>query len=160
MMLNGKGVSYVVTVAIMTSITVVLGLFLWGIVGGWAGVSAMDIVREVNKGIAQQRSLLVIELVDLESKIIWVSNPGKVDLVVLSCIIYPRGSNPPPRAYQGLAVIDASMENVYPLKVGSECQLVGSPPYIIEITAIALPLYNDKNPTENIQWAIVVRQNA
>ncbi|MEM2544085.1 MAG: hypothetical protein QXL87_05980 [Nitrososphaerota archaeon] len=51
------------------------------------------------------------------------------------------------------------MSNTYPLEIGSQCQLVGSGPYVIKITAIASTLYNDKNPTENIQWAIVVRQD-
>ncbi len=51
------------------------------------------------------------------------------------------------------------MDEYYPLRIGSECQLVGSGPYVLEITAIASTLYNDKNPVENIQWAIVVRQD-
>ncbi|MEM1991876.1 MAG: hypothetical protein QXL13_04505 [Nitrososphaerota archaeon] len=55
--------------------------------------------------------------------------------------------------------VKASMSNTYPLEIGSQCQLVGSGPYVIKITAIASTLYNDKNPTENIQWAIVVRQD-
>lgn len=159
MKLGRLGVSYVVTVAIMTAITVALGLFLSGVVGSWASISALDVVEETNKAIAQQRSLLLIEFVDLERGIVWVSNPGRVDLVILSCVIYQQGPNPPPKTYQKLAVISASMENTYPLRIGSGCQLIGSPPYIIEMTAIAAPLYNDKNPIENIQWAIVVRQN-
>ncbi|MEM3389674.1 MAG: hypothetical protein QW491_09720 [Thermoproteota archaeon] len=159
MRLKKNGVSYIVTVAIMTAVTIAAGLFIWGIVGGWAGTSAMDMVRETNKGVAQQRSLLIVEFVDRERGIVWVSNPGKADLVVLSCTIYPKSSSPPPKTYQKLIEVKASMSNTYPLEIGSQCQLVGSGPYVIEITAIASTLYNDKNPTENIQWAIVVRQD-
>ncbi|MEM3183985.1 MAG: hypothetical protein QXL87_05985 [Nitrososphaerota archaeon] len=86
----------------MTAVTIAAGLFIWGIVGGWAGTSAMDMVRETNKGVAQQRSLLIVEFVDRERGIVWVSNPGKADLVVLSCTIYPKSSSPPPKTYQKL----------------------------------------------------------
>ncbi|MDW8076647.1 MAG: hypothetical protein RMJ14_03305 [Nitrososphaerota archaeon] len=143
----------------MTAVTITVGLFVWGIVGGWAGTSAINMVRETNKGVAQQRSLLIVELVDQGSGTVWVSNPGKTDLVVLSCVIYPKLSSPPPKTYQKLAEVRASMNNYYPLRIGSECQLVGSGPYVIEITAIASTLYNEKNPVENVQWAIVVRQD-
>lgn len=162
MKLGRVGVSYVVTVAIMTAITIALGLFLWGIVGGWVSISALDIVEETNKGVAQQRSLLIIEFVDLNRGIVWVSNPGKVDLVVLLCAIYPRSSetfNSLPRIYREVTKIYASMDNVYPLKIGRDCELDGSGPYIVEIHAIASTIYNAKNPLENAQWAIVVRQN-
>jgi hypothetical protein len=64
----------------MTAVTIALGFFLWGIVSGWAGVSAIGIVAETNKGIAQQRSILVVEFIDWGRGIVWVSNPGKVDL--------------------------------------------------------------------------------
>lgn len=153
------GVSYIVTVAIMTAITIALGLLVWGVVGGWAGVSAIYLVEETNKEIAQQRSLLIVEFVDFSRGVVWVSNPGKVDLVILSCIIYPKSSSPPPRTYQRLAKVDASMDRVYPLKIGQECQLIGSSPYVVEINAIASTIYNDRNPMENIQWSIWVRQD-
>lgn len=157
---NRIGVSYIVTVAIMTAITVALGLFIFGIVGGWAGASAMDIIEETNKGVAQQRSLLIVEFVDLQRGIVWVSNPGKVDLVILSCIIYPKSLNPPPKNYQGLAKVEASMDKVHQLKMGKECERHDGPrPYVIEITAIAATIYNSKDPLENIQWAILVRQD-
>ena len=81
-----SGVSYVVSVAIISMVTIALGLFLWGITAGWAGVSAFDMVKETNKGVAQQRSLLVVEFVDMRNRVVWVSNPGKVDLVILSCL--------------------------------------------------------------------------
>ncbi len=97
MKIGKKGVSYIVTVAIMTSITITIGLFIWGIVGGWAGTSAIDILKETNKGIAQQRSFFIVEFVDRERGIVWISNPGKVDLVVLSCTIYSKTSAPPPK---------------------------------------------------------------
>ncbi len=158
-MKKGEGVSYVVTVAIMTAVTIALGLFLWGIVSGWAGVSAAGIVGETNKGIAQQRSILVVEFIDWERKIVWVSNPGKVDLIILSCAIYPKPSPPPPKTYREVARVNASMDNAYPLEIGSKCQLTGSGPYIIEIHAIASTIYNPNNPSENVQWAIMVRQN-
>lgn len=154
-----NGVSYLISVAIMTAVTVALGLFVFGIVRGWAGVSAMDIIEETSKGVAQQRSLLIIEFVDLERGIVWVSNPGKVELIVLSCVIYPKASGPPPRTYRELAKVGVSMDRVYQLKIGAECQRIGSGPYVIEITAIAATIYNSKNPFENIQWAIQVRQD-
>jgi len=155
-----KGISYVVTVAIVTAVTITLGLFLWGVVGGWAGTSAIGIVAETNKGIAQQRSILAVEFIDWERGIVWVSNPGKVDLVILSCAIYPRSSPPPQGDFREIARVSASMDSAYPLKMGSECQLItGQKPYVIEIRAIASTIYNPNNPSENAQWMIVVRQN-
>jgi hypothetical protein len=147
----------------MTAVTVALGLFLWGIIGGWAGVSALDIVQETNKGVAQQRSLLIVEFVDLQRKIVWVSNPGKVDLVILSCSVYPKGSSPPSRDFREIATVRASMDE--PLGLGREdCIFLGSldssRPYIVEIYAIASTIYNPSNVMENIQWAILVRANA
>jgi len=158
-MKKGEGVSYVVSAAIMTAVTVFLGLFLWGVVSGWAGVSAVGIVAETNKAIAQQRSILVVEFIDWERGIVWVSNPGKVDLVILSCTIYPRSASPPPISFQEIARVSASMDTAYPLEMGSKCHLVGEKPYVIEIRAIALTIYNPNNPLENAQWMIVVRQN-
>jgi len=158
-MKKGEGVSYVVSAAIMTAVTVFLGLFLWGVVSGWAGVSAAGIAAETNKAIAQQRSILVVEFIDWERGIVWVSNPGKVDLVILSCAIYPRSASPPPISYQEIARVSASMDTAYPLEMGSKCQLVGEKPYVIEIRAIASTIYNPNNPLENAQWMIVVRQN-
>jgi hypothetical protein len=157
------GISYLVSVAIMTAVTIALGLFLWGIIGGWAGVSAIDIVEETNKGVAQQRSLLIVEFVDLRERTVWVSNPGKVDLVILSCSVYPKGSSPPSRDFREIATVKASMEE--PLGLGREdCIFPGSldssRPYIVEIYAIASTIYNPSNVMENIQWAIVVRANA
>jgi F0F1-type ATP synthase membrane subunit c/vacuolar-type H+-ATPase subunit K len=159
-MRKSRGVSYVVTVAIMTAVTIALGLFLWGIVSGWAGVSAIGIVAETNKGIAQQRSILVVEFIDWGRGIVWVSNPGKVDLVILSCAIYPKSASPPPISYREIAKVNASMNSAYPLEIGSKCQLVtGQKPYVIEIRAIASTIYNPNNPLENAQWMIMVRQN-
>lgn len=157
------GISYLVSVAVMTAVTVALGLFLWGIVGGWAGVSALDIIEETNKGVAQQRSLLIVEFVDLQRKIVWVSNPGKVDLILLSCIVYPKGSSPPSRDFIELAKAEASMNA--PLELdSSKCifpsSLDPSRPYIVEIYAIASTIYNPSNIMENIQWAILVRSDA
>jgi len=154
------GISYLVSVALMTAVTVALGLFLWGIIGGWAGVSALDIVEETNKGVAQQRSLLIVEFIDLQDRIVWVSNPGKVDLVILSCSVYPKGSSPPPRDFREIATAKASMEE--PLGLDSDkctfpASLDSSKPYIVEIYAIASTIYNPPNIIENIQWAIVVR---
>jgi len=157
------GISYLVSVAVMTAVTVALGLFLWGIIGGWAGVSALDVVEETNKGVAQQRSLLIVEFVDLQRKTVWVSNPGKVDLILLSCIVYPKGSSPPSRDFMEIARAEASMEVSLGLD-SSKCifpdSLDPSRPYIVEIYAIALTIYNPSNIMENIQWAILVRSDA
>ncbi|MCL7383505.1 MAG: hypothetical protein LZ172_05190 [Thaumarchaeota archaeon] len=157
------GISYLVSVAIMTAVTIALGLFLWGIIGGWAGVSALDIVEETNKGVAQQRSLLIVEFVDLQRKIVWVSNPGKVDLVILSCSVYPKNSNPPSREFKEVKKIEASMKKLHQLG-SNDCSFIGSlnpsEPYIVEIYAIASTIYNPSNIMENIQWAIMVRSDA
>jgi hypothetical protein len=158
-----SGVSYVVSVAIISMVTIALGLFLWGITAGWAGVSAFDMVKETNKGVAQQRSLLVVEFVDMRNRVVWVSNPGKVDLVILSCMVYPKNSNPPPREFREVKRVAASMKMSYPLS-SSECAFAGSldpaQPYVVEIYAIASTIYNPANVVENIQWAIVVRSDA
>jgi len=158
------GISYLVSVAVMTAVTVALGLFLWGIVGGWAGVSALDIIEETNKGVAQQRSLLVVEFVDLQRKIVWVSNPGKVDLIILSCSVYLKGSSPPPRDFREIATVKASMEEPLGLEDPHRCtfldSLDSSRPYIVEIYAIASTIYNPSDIMDNIQWAIMVRADA
>lgn len=157
------GISYLVSVAIMTAVTVALGLFLWGIIGGWARVSALDIVEETNKGVAQQRSLLIVEFVDLQRKIVWVSNPGKVDLIILSCSVYPKGSSPPPRDFREIATVKASMEEplgLDPNKCTFPASLDSSKSYIVEIYTIASTIYNPSNIMEDIQWAIVVRADA
>jgi hypothetical protein len=156
------GISYLISVTIVTAVTVALGLLLWGIIGGWAGVSALDIVEETNKGVAQQRSLLIVEFVDLQERIVWVSNPGKVDLVILSCSVYPKGSSPPPRDFREIATVKASMEKPLGLGDPEGCAFPPAPldssrPYIVEIYAIASTIYNPSNIVENIQWAIVVR---
>jgi len=157
------GISYLVSVAVMTAVTVALGLFLWGIVGGWAGVSALDIIEETNKGVAQQRSLLIVEFVDLQEKTVWISNPGKADLIILSCIVYPKGSSPPSRNFMEITKVEASMEAPLGLD-SSKCifpdSLDPSRPYTVEIYAIASTIYNPSNIMEDIQWAILVRSDA
>jgi len=160
--LQRAGVSYVLSVAFLTGVAVALGLVVWGVVSGWAGVSGFYIVGEINKGIAQQRSLLIIEVVDLERQIVWVSNPGKTELVILSCVVYIKGSPPPARTYQELARVPASMTSVHPLD-SSKCLFPQSGSYktlVVEIQAIPSTLYNPANPLENIQWAILVRSYA
>jgi hypothetical protein len=157
---HGKagGISSIVSEALITGIVVSLGILLLYFASSWSMTSASTSVNQINKEIAQQWSLLTIEYVSIPSSgssaYLWVSNPGRYDLVVIYCAVYPKGSQPPAIAYGEIAEVGASMKEVVKLT----CPVSGSAgSYVAEVRALPKTLYNPSDPLTNIQYSILVR---
>ena len=157
---HGKagGISNIVSEALIAGIVVSLGILLLYFASSWSTTSASTNVDQINKEIAQQWSLLTIEYVSIPSSgspaYLWVSNPGKYDLVVIYCAVYPKGSQPPAITYGKIAEVRASMEEVVKLT----CPVSGSAgSYVAEVRALPRIIYNPSDPLTNIQYSILVR---
>ena len=151
-------VSPIISTAILLSVTIAIGLFVWFVSANWASGSAVAFTGEINKAILQQKSFLIIETAIVDSgsssATVWVSNPGQVPVVVTKCIIYSVGGNPPTANFQEIAYVDADMSN--PVKLTS-CVVSGQPPYIVKVWYIAAELFDPNDPSKNVQWGSVAK---
>ena len=149
-------ISPIISTAILLSVTIAIGFFLWFASVSWASGSAVEFTGEINKAILQQKSFLIIELATVDagssSATVWVSNPGQVPVVVTKCVIYSSGGNPPTANFQEIAYVDADMSS--PVKLTS-CTVSGQPPYVVKVWYIAAQLFDPNDPSKNIQWGSV-----
>jgi len=146
----------VIGAIILASATLALGIAVWVVVAGWSGASTLSLIGEANKEIAQQRSLLIIEYVDKTAGKVWISNPGRTDLVIVSCVIYQKGSAPPSVTYREIKRVPADMTVPVYLQIGSDCEGEIGDNSIVEIYAIPAIIFNPRMTVENIQWGIRV----
>jgi len=150
-------VSPVVAEALLISVAVAIGIALLLVSQSWASVTNAKSVDQTNKEVAQQWSLLLVEhafvSADGRSATVYVSNPGKYELVVLRCVVYQRGSSPPTVSFRELGRVPADMRQVVPLT----CQVNGLGPYVVELFAIPAHLYNSQEPSTNAQYGVTVK---
>jgi len=122
------GVSPVVTEGLLTSMAVAIGIVLMLVSHSWAASIRAGSLDQTNKEIAQQWSLLLVEHAvlsdDGSSATVYVSNPGKYELVVLRCVVYPRGAPPPTFSFDEHLRVQSNMSLVVPLT----CPVYGAGP--------------------------------
>ncbi|MEM4449925.1 MAG: hypothetical protein QXQ33_03775 [Nitrososphaerota archaeon] len=149
------GISPLISEVILLSGVIALGLAIWGLSISYFGVTSVQNAQEFDKMISSQRALLIIEAVDPASGKVWVSNHGLVNVVVISCTIYPKstGTSGYRPNVPGLVVVPKDPS----VLVSLTCEKIGSPPYIGEVWYLPAHLYDVDNPVRNIQWAGVVR---
>ncbi len=157
---KSSGISNIISEALIAGIAVSLGIVLLFLSSSWSLLTATSSVNQTNKEIAQQWSILVIEHAWIptsgSSAYIWVSNPGRYDLVILYCAVYPSGSQPPTGEFRKIAEVRASMGDVVMLT----CPINGNAEnYIAEVRALPTILYDPSKPLNNIQYSILVRTN-
>jgi hypothetical protein len=153
---KSSGNSPVVAEALLTSMAVAIGIVMMLVSHSWAGSVNISSLDQTNKEVAQQWSLLLVEHAFFSadgSATVYVSNPGKYELVVLRCVVYQRGSSPPTVPFGELGRVPADMRQVVPLT----CQVNGSGPYVIELFAIPAHLYNSREPSTNAQYGVTVK---
>jgi hypothetical protein len=152
---KNSGISPVVAEALLISVAVAIGIVLLLVSQSWASITSAKSVDQTNKEIAQQWSLLLVEhaFVSGGSATVYVSNPGKYELVVLRCVVYQRGSSPPAVSFLELGRVPADMRQVVPLT----CQVNGSGPYVVELFAVPAHLYNSHEPSTNAQYGVTVK---
>jgi len=138
---------------------VTLGVALWALSLGYVSSQGTQMSREYDRMISQHRILLVIEAASLQSNIVWVSNPGMNDVIVLSCTIYPKTQPSPGIRYNiEPTVVAASPERLETIQ-GCE-RYPGEPPYIVELWYMPAHLYNRTDPARNVMSAQVARYEA
>jgi hypothetical protein len=152
------GVSPVVAEALLISVAVAIGIALLLVSQSWASVTNAKSVEQTNKEVAQQWSLLLVEhafiSADGRSATVYVSNPGKYELVVLRCVVYQKGSSPPAVPFSEIGRVPADMRQVVPLT----CPVYGSgQSYVVEIFAIPIHLYDPREPLTNAQYGVIIR---
>ena len=152
------GVSPVVAEALLISVAVAIGIALLLVSQSWASVTNAKSVEQTNREVAQQWSLLLVEhafiSADGRSATVYVSNPGKYELVVLRCVVYQKGSSPPAVPFSEIGRVPADMRQVVPLT----CPVYGSgQSYVVEIFAIPIPLYDPREPLTNAQYGVIIR---
>jgi len=152
------GVSPVVAEALLISVAVAIGIALLLVSQSWASVTNAKSVEQTNREVAQQWSLLLVEhafiSADGRSATVYVSNPGKYELVVLRCVVYQKGSSPPAVPFSEIGRVPADMRQVVPLT----CPVYGSgQSYVVEIFAIPIHLYDPREPLTNAQYGVIIR---
>ncbi len=150
------GVSPVVTEGLLTSMAVAIGIVLMLVSHSWAASIRAGSLDQTNKEIAQQWSLLLVEHAvlsdDGSNATVYVSNPGKYDLVVLRCVVYPRGAPPPTFSFNEYEPVPSNMS----LAVLT-CPVYGRGPFVIELFAIPAHLYNSREPSTNAQYGVTIK---
>jgi len=138
---------------------VTLGVALWGLSLGYVSTQSTQLSKEYDRMIAQQRILLIIEAVSLQSNTIWASNPGINDVAVISCTIYPKSHPSPGIRYNTPSTIIAASTGGF--KAIRSCEKYpGTPPYIVEVWYIPAHLYDPRDPSRNVMSAQVARYEA
>jgi archaellum component FlaF (FlaF/FlaG flagellin family) len=152
-------VSPVVAEALLISVAVAIGIALLLVSQSWASVTNAKSVEQTNKEVAQQWSLLLVEHAFISadgSATVYVSNPGKYQLVILRCVVYQKGYSPPAVPFSEIdrVHVPADMRQVVPLT----CPVYGSgQSYVVEIFAIPNHLYDPREPLTNAQYGVTVR---
>ena len=150
------GVSPVVTEGLLTSMAVAIGIVLMLVSHSWAASIRAGSLDQTNKEIAQQWSLLLVEHAVLSddgtSATVYVSNPGKYELVVLRCVVYPRGAPPPTVSFDEHGRVPSNMSLVV-----LTCSVYGAGPFVIELFAIPAHLYNPREPSTNAQYGVTIK---
>jgi len=151
------GGSPVVTEGLLTSMAVAIGIVLMLVSHSWAASVGTRSLDQTNKEIAQQWSLLLVEHAvlsdDGSNATVYVSNPGKYELVVLRCVVYPRGAPPPTFSFNEHGRVPPNMSLVVPLT----CPVYGAGPFVIELFAIPAHLYNPREPSTNAQYGVTMK---
>ena len=157
------GVSPVVTEGLLTSMAVAIGIVLMLVSHSWAASVGTRSLDQTNKEIAQQWSLLLVEHAVLSDDgtraTVYVSNPGKYDLVVLRCVVYPRGAPPPTFSFNEYEPVPSNMTVPPNMKrvVALTCPVYGRGPFVIELFAIPAHLYNPREPSTNAQYGVTIK---
>jgi archaellum component FlaF (FlaF/FlaG flagellin family) len=151
------GVSPVVAEALLISVAVAIGIALLLVSQSWASVTNAKSVEQTNREVAQQWSLLLVEHAFISadgSATVYVSNPGKYQLVILRCVVYQKGYSPPAVPFSEIGRVPADMRQVVPLT----CPVYGSgQSYVVEVFAIPNHLYDPREPLTNAQYGVTVR---
>jgi hypothetical protein len=158
------GVSSVVAEAILISVAVAIGIALLLVSQSWALVTNAKSVDQTNKEVAQQWSLLLIEhafvstpsfdAISPSGATVYVSNPGKYELVILGCVVYQKGASRPAVSLREIARVPADMREYRALR----CPVAGlGPSNVVEIFAIPIHLYDPLDPLTNVQYGVIIR---
>lgn len=151
------GGSPVITEGLLTSMAVAIGIVLMLVSHSWAASVGTRSLDQTNKEIAQQWSLLLVEHAVLSDDgtraTVYVSNPGRYELVVLRCVVYPRGAPPPTVSFNGYGRVPPDMS----LVVALTCPVYGRGPFVIELFAIPAHLYNSREPSTNAQYGVTIK---
>jgi hypothetical protein len=152
------GGSPIVAEALLASMAVAVGIVLLLFSHSYTASVNTSSLGQTNKEVAQQWSLLLVEhaffSADGSSATVYVSNPGKYELVVLRCVVYQRGSSPQTVSFREYGRIPANMREVVPLT----CPVYGlGPYYFIELFAIPAHLYDPREPSTNAQYGVTIR---
>lgn len=150
-------VSPVMSEVILISVVIALGVFLLLLGYAWSSAEFHRSTEQTNREVIRQWSLLTVEHAHLSgdgTAVVWLSNPGRYQLVVLRCVVYQAGSNPPSTPYRELTRVPPEMREAKRI----DCEVKGNGPnYVVEVFAMPEPLYDPHNPTANAQYGLLIR---
>lgn len=148
-----RGDSTPTTTSLIAFVVTGLGLFIWGFSLSWTGISASDYGQEAAGDIMQQESQLVIEHISFGSGNAYITlyNVGKVPLQVTGVVVAEAGSSVPTPDFQALATLDVQQAQT----LAVPCT-VPDGDLVARVYALAAPLFNPDEPSENVHWGIVV----
>jgi hypothetical protein len=155
------GISPIVSTIILVSITLLIGFIIMGFTMGWSLNSSREYGLEINKAIAQQKSNLLIEHVQIinNNVYIYLYNIGKIPLRVVSVNIFKLGETEPSPKYELKTFIDGStLLDISEFKIlvtSIDPSLIGNS-LVIKVYAIASTIFDPFNPGKNIEWGVIV----
>jgi len=94
-----SAISEMVASVILASVTICLGLMLWGLTTGWSFSSSLEFTRETDESIAQIQSSISVDLGYMSNGrcILHVRNVGDTPVKIMGVELYPEGGGGPIR---------------------------------------------------------------
>ena len=111
------GISEVVASIILASITVSLGLLIWGLVTGWSFIASLDFTRETDESISQMQALLSVEYAYVDGSgtcHLYLRNAGETNVTIVQILVHPGTGTP----YDGIPPTTSSNVPDRTIRVG------------------------------------------
>ena len=151
-----KGISEVVSAALLASITIALGLMIWGLSASWSFISSLEFLKETDELIGQVQSLLSVEYSYMNSGTcyLYVRNVGESDVVISRIVVSSESSgiildkwydgfDPPERESLRIGVGDVKLVRI------SGCNPHGDVAVNVKLYYIAERHFDPDNPRLN-----------
>ena len=123
-----SGISEAVASIILASITVSLGLLIWGLVTGWSFIASLDFTHETDESISQMQALLSVEYAYVDGSgtcHLFLRNVGETDVTIIQILVHPGTGTP----YNGIS-------DTTPSNVPDRTIKVGDPPLEVSLAGV------------------------
>ena len=143
---------FLTSVVILTSVTILVGLFIMGVFSGWVNVSISDITGKVDTDIQLIRSSLTVENIvyTADNKTAYVRNVGKTNIVITRVELVELNTNsilasiPSDKYVSKLLLLNTGDGGNLSLPKCSSCSVDTA--VKLRIWYVAASLFNEANP--------------